>query len=48
MLESFLAARWISRVPRGRAVKVTAEGSTALGDWFGIDWPDRVETHRRR
>lgn len=38
MLDSFLAARWISRVPRGRAVKVTAEGGTALGDWFGIDW----------
>ena len=39
ILERFLAARWISRVPRGRAVAVTAEGRTALADRFGVDWP---------
>jgi DNA-binding transcriptional ArsR family regulator len=48
MLDRFLAARWISRVPRGRALTVTAEGRTALADWFGVDWPDLVETQRGR
>jgi hypothetical protein len=38
ILDRFLAVRWVGRVPRGRALKVTAEGRTALGDWFGIDW----------
>jgi hypothetical protein len=40
ILDRFLAARWVGRVSRGRAVKVTAEGRTALADWFGIDWAD--------
>ena len=39
LLDRFLAGGWISRVPRGRAVKVTTEGRTALADWFGVDWP---------
>ncbi len=39
LLDRFLGARWIHRVPRGRAVTVTAEGRTALTDWFGVDWP---------
>jgi DNA-binding transcriptional ArsR family regulator len=39
ILDRFLAARWISRMPRGRAVTVTAEGRTALADWFGVEWP---------
>jgi hypothetical protein len=40
ILDRFLAARWVGRVSRGRAVKVTAEGRTTLADWFGIDWAD--------
>jgi hypothetical protein len=40
ILDRFLAAEWVKRMPRGRAVKVTPEGRTALADWFGINWPD--------
>jgi hypothetical protein len=40
--DRFVAARWAVRAPRGRAVKVTAEGRTALADWFGVEWTDRV------
>jgi hypothetical protein len=39
LLDRFSSARWISRAPRGRSVTVTAEGRTALADWFGVDWP---------
>jgi len=39
ILDRFLTARWISRVPRGRAVTVTADGRTALADRFDVDWP---------
>jgi DNA-binding transcriptional ArsR family regulator len=39
MLDRFLTARWINRMPHGRAVTVTPEGRTALADWFGVDWP---------
>jgi DNA-binding transcriptional ArsR family regulator len=39
ILQRFLDAGWVSRQQRGRAVTVTDEGRTALGDWFGIDWP---------
>jgi DNA-binding transcriptional ArsR family regulator len=38
MLDRFLDAGWVKRMPRGRAVKVTPDGNTALADWFGIDW----------
>jgi DNA-binding transcriptional ArsR family regulator len=38
IVDRFLTAGWVTRVPRGRAVTVTADGSTALADWFGIDW----------
>ncbi len=40
ILDRFVDAVWVKRVPRGRAVKVTPEGRTALADWFGIDWTD--------
>jgi DNA-binding transcriptional ArsR family regulator len=40
MLDRFVAAGWVKRMPRGRAVKVTPDGRTALADWFGIDWTD--------
>jgi DNA-binding PadR family transcriptional regulator len=38
MLDRFVEARWVKRVPRGRAVTVTDDGRSALADWFGIDW----------
>jgi DNA-binding transcriptional ArsR family regulator len=38
ILDRFLGAEWVKRMPRGRALKVTPEGRTALADWFGIDW----------
>jgi hypothetical protein len=38
ILDRFLTAGWVARAPRGRAVTVTDDGSTALADWFGIDW----------
>lgn len=37
--DRFVDAGWVKRMPRGRAVKVTPEGRTALVDWFGIAWP---------
>jgi DNA-binding transcriptional ArsR family regulator len=40
ILDRFVAAGWAVRVPRGRAVKVTPDGRTTLGDWFGIEWTD--------
>ena len=38
VLDRFLAAGWVKRVPRGRAMKVTDNGRAALADLFGIDW----------
>ena len=38
ILDQFLAAGWVKRVPRGRALTVTRDGRTALSDWWGIDW----------
>jgi hypothetical protein len=38
VLDRFISAGWVKRVPRGRAVTVTADGRTALVDAFGIDW----------
>jgi ribosomal protein S19E (S16A) len=38
VLETFVTAGWVKRMPRGRALTVTADGLTALADWFGIDW----------
>ena len=40
ILDRFVDAGWVKRMPRGRAVKVTPEGRTALADWFGVDWTD--------
>lgn len=40
ILDRFVDSGWVKRMPRGRAVKVTAEGRTALADWFGVDWAD--------
>lgn len=40
ILDRFVDAEWVKRMPRGRAVKVTSEGRTALADWFGVDWTD--------
>lgn len=39
LLGHALAAGWIIRAPRSRAVHVTGRGRQALGDHFGIDWP---------
>jgi DNA-binding transcriptional ArsR family regulator len=38
VLDRFVSADWVKRVPRGRAVTVTADGRAALADLFGIDW----------
>jgi DNA-binding transcriptional ArsR family regulator len=38
ILDRFVTARWVKRVPRGRTLTVTDDGRTALADWFGIDW----------
>jgi len=40
ILDRFVDTDWVKRMPRGRAVKVTPEGRTALADWFGVDWTD--------
>jgi hypothetical protein len=40
VLDRFVAAQWLKRPPRGRAVTVTERGRTALAECFGIDWPD--------
>ena len=40
ILDRFVEAGWAVRTPRGRAIKVTPEGRTALADWFGIEWTD--------
>jgi DNA-binding transcriptional ArsR family regulator len=38
VLDRFLLAGWVKRVPRGRALTVTDDGRTALADAFDIDW----------
>jgi hypothetical protein len=38
VLDRFLSAGWVKRVPRGRALTVTDDGRSALADEFGIDW----------
>ncbi len=38
VFDRLLAAGWVKRVPRGRALKVTDDGRTALAEWFGIAW----------
>jgi DNA-binding transcriptional ArsR family regulator len=39
VLDRFLSADWVKRVPRGRAITVTDHGRAALSDAFGVDWP---------
>ncbi|MFV8052943.1 ArsR/SmtB family transcription factor [Mycobacterium sp. 48b] len=38
ILDHFLAAEWLRRVPRHRALTVTDSGRAALSARFGIDW----------
>lgn len=38
ILDRFLSAGWVKRVPRGRAMSVTRDGALALADGFGIEW----------
>jgi DNA-binding transcriptional ArsR family regulator len=38
VLDCFLSAGWVKRMPRGRALTVTDDGRTALADAFDIDW----------
>lgn len=38
VLDRFLSAEWVKRVPRGRAMKVTDDGHAALAELFDIDW----------
>ncbi len=38
VLDRFLSAGWVKRVPRGRALTVTEDGRIALADAFGIAW----------
>jgi DNA-binding transcriptional ArsR family regulator len=38
VFDRFLVAGWVTRVPRGRALKVTDDGRAVLADAFGIDW----------
>jgi hypothetical protein len=38
VLDRFLSAGWVKRVPRGRALTVTDDGRTALADAFEIEW----------
>jgi len=38
VLDRFLSARWVKRVPRGRALTVTGDGRSASARSFGIDW----------
>jgi DNA-binding transcriptional ArsR family regulator len=40
VLDRFLSAGWVKRVPRGRALTVTDDGRTALADAFGIEWAE--------
>jgi hypothetical protein len=38
LLTAFIAAGWISRPPRQRAVKLTPDGRQALGSRLGLDF----------
>jgi DNA-binding transcriptional ArsR family regulator len=38
ILDRFLAADWLRRAPRHRALTVTESGRAALADLFGIEW----------
>lgn len=38
VLDRMLAAAWVKRSPRGRALTVTDAGRTAMGEVFGIQW----------
>jgi DNA-binding transcriptional ArsR family regulator len=38
LLDRFLSAGWVKRVPRGRALMVTDDGRAAMAEAFGIDW----------
>lgn len=38
LLDHFVAADWVRRTPRHRALTVTDAGRTALAERFGIDW----------
>jgi biotin operon repressor len=40
VLDRFVSAGWVKRMPRGRAVTVTDSGRAVLADCFGIDWAD--------
>ncbi|WP_099156834.1 ArsR/SmtB family transcription factor [Virgibacillus ndiopensis] len=37
MLEKFLELEWIERVPKSRALKITALGGNGLNEMFGVD-----------
>jgi hypothetical protein len=37
VLDRFVSADWVKRVPRGRAMKVTENGRAALADLFEIE-----------
>ena len=41
VLDRFVSAGWVKRVPRGRALTVTDDGRRALADAFGIDWAEK-------
>jgi DNA-binding transcriptional ArsR family regulator len=38
VFDRLLSAGWVKQVPRGRALKVTDDGRTALAESFGIEW----------
>jgi ribosomal protein S19E (S16A) len=38
VLDRFLSAGWVRRVPRGRALTVTDTGRAALADCLGVMW----------
>lgn len=40
VLDRFVAARWVRRDQRGRALRVTDRGHDALAEYFGIEWSE--------
>jgi hypothetical protein len=38
MLDRLLAASWVKRTSRGRALTVTSDGAGALHEVFGVRW----------